>query len=123
MLVRLVINMLALAAAAYLVPGITLTGEDDLAKILTLLLVAVIFGVINTIVKPLFTVLSLPLVILTLGIGLLVINGLMLWLTSWGAGLFNLGWHVDGFWAALFGSIVISLVSLILNAVATRLEK
>jgi putative membrane protein len=80
------------------------------------LLVALIFGVINAIVKPLFRIVTIPIILLTLGIFLLVINALLLMLTSWLSGVFGLGWHVDGFWTALWGSIIISIVSFILNA-------
>ena len=79
--------------------------------------VGAIFGVITSFVRPIVNLLSLPLIILTLGLMLLVINALMLLLTSWIAEQFDLGFHVDGFWTALWGSIVISLASLVLEAV------
>jgi putative membrane protein len=73
-----------------------------------------IFGVLNAIIKPLFALFTVPLILLTLGLFLIVINACMLLLTSWLAGLFNLGWHVDGFWNALIGGIIISIVSFLL---------
>jgi putative membrane protein len=81
----------------------------------TLLIVALIFGVLNAIVKPIFALVTIPLLLLTLGLFLIVINACMLLLTSWLAGLFDLGWSVDGFWTALLGGIIISIVSFILN--------
>ena len=85
-------------------------------KVITLLVVALIFGIVNAIVKPIFTLVTACVVLLTLGLFLLVINALMLLLTSWLSDQFNLGWHVDGFWTAVLGSIIISIVSFILNA-------
>jgi putative membrane protein len=115
-LLRLVANMGALAVATWLFSGITLTSPTTGGKVLTLLIVALIFGVVNAIVKPIFTLVTGIIVILTLGLFLIVINALMLMLTSWLSGLFGLGWSVDGFWTALWGSIVISIVSFVLNA-------
>ena len=79
-------------------------------------IIALIFGVINAIVKPIFRLVTLPSVLLTLGLFLIVINALLLLLTSWLAGLFGLSWHVEGFWTAVLGSIIISIVSFVLNA-------
>ena len=62
-----------------------------------------VFGILNAIIKPIFQLVTIPLVLLTLGLFLIVINACMLLLTSWLAGLFGLGWNVDGFWTALFG--------------------
>ena len=83
---------------------------------LTLLVVALIFGIVNAIVKPIFTLVTALVVLLTLGLFLIVINALMLLLTSWLSDQFNLGWSVNGFWTAVIGSIIISVVSFILNA-------
>ena len=77
----------------------------------TLLLVAVIFGLVNAVVRPVVKLLSLPFIILTLGLLIFVINALMLLLTSWLSEQLGLGWHVEGFWTAVIGSIVISVVS------------
>jgi putative membrane protein len=115
-LIRVLFNAAALGIATWLFSGISLTGGSDQEKVLTVLLVALIFGVVNAIVKPLFRIVTIPIILLTLGIFLLVINALPLMFTSWLAGVFGLGWHVDGFWTALWGSIVISIVSFILNA-------
>ena len=114
-LLRLVVNAAALAIATWTLSGITLTGSSTVSKIITLLIVALIFGVLNAIIKPLFALFTAPLILLTLGLFLIVINACMLLLTSWLAGLFDLGWDVDGFWTAVLGAIIISIVSFILN--------
>jgi putative membrane protein len=115
-LLRLVANAAALAVAAFLLSGITLTSDTLTGKTITLLIVAFIFGIVNAIVKPIFAFFSIPLLLLTLGLFLLVINACMLLLTSWVAGKFGLGWEVDGFWVALIGSIIVSIVSFLVNA-------
>jgi putative membrane protein len=114
-LLRLVVNAAALAIATWILSGISLTGSNTTRKIITLLVVALIFGILNAIIKPLFALFTAPLILLTLGLFLIVINACMLLLTSWLAGLFDLGWQVDGFWTAVLGGIIISIVSFILN--------
>ena len=115
-LLRLVANAAALAVATWLLAGIQLTAAGTGDKVLVLLAVALIFGVVNAVVKPVFTAVTACLVLLTLGLFLLVINALMLLLTSWVAGRIGIGWYVDGFWTALLGSIIVSVVSFVLNA-------
>jgi putative membrane protein len=114
-ILRLLANAAALAMATWILSGITLTGSSTTRQILTLLIVALIFGVLNAIIKPIFAIVTIPLILLTLGLFLIVINACMLLLTSWLAGLLNIGWNVDGFWTALLGGIIISIVSFILN--------
>ena len=116
-LVWLVVNALALGAAVWLFDGITLTGGSDTDRFVKLVVVGAIFGAITAVVRPVVKFVSLPLIILTLGLMLLVINALMLLLTSAIADSVDLGFHVDGFWTALFGSIVISIASMVLAAV------
>jgi putative membrane protein len=115
-ILRVLVNAAALGVATWLFSGITLSGTSTESKVVTVLIVALIFGVVNAIVKPIFRLVTLPIVLLTLGLFLLVINALLLMFTSWLSGIFGLGWHVDGFWTALWGSIVISIVSFVLNA-------
>jgi putative membrane protein len=117
LIIRLLVNAIALAAASWLVSGITLQGATTGKRVLTLLIVAAIFGVVNAIVKPVVKVLSFPLLILTLGLLTFVINAAMLLLTSWITGKLDVQFHVDGFWSALFGALIISVVGMILNAV------
>lgn len=113
----LVVNTLAVGAAVWLFDGITLSGDTETDQFVTLVIVGAIFGVVTSFVRPIVNVVSIILIILTLGLMLLVINALMLLLTSWIADQAGLGFHVDGFWAALGGSIVISLASMVLEAV------
>ena len=115
-ILRLLANMGALALATWLLSGITLTAPTTERKVLTLLIVALIFGVVNAIVKPIFTLVTAVAVVLTLGLFLIVINALMLLLTSWLSDQFNLGWSVNGFWTAVLGSIIVSIISFVLNA-------
>jgi len=108
--IRLLINAAALWVATRIVPGVTFTGDW-----LPFLGVALVFGVVNAFVGPIAKIVSIPLIILTLGIFLLVVNGLLLWLTSSLSGVLGLGFHVSGFWAALFGALVVSIVSTMLS--------
>ncbi|MFF1818671.1 phage holin family protein [Kribbella sp. NPDC058245] len=117
LIIRLLANAVALAIAAWLVGGITLEGATRGKQILTLLIVAAIFGIVNAIVKPVVKLVSLPLLILTLGLLTFVINAAMLALTSWITGKLDVQFHVDGFWSALFGALIISVVGMIINAV------
>jgi putative membrane protein len=111
-LVRLLVNAAALWVAAQIVPGVTRTGGS-----LPFLGVALIFGVVNTVIRPLAKFFTFPLIILTIGLFLLVVNGLMLWITSALSTSLGLGFHVSGFWAAFFGALVVSVVSTILSLV------
>jgi putative membrane protein len=116
MLLRFLFSAAALGLATWIVPGISMTSRDPVHNALVLLGVAVIFGIVNAIVKPLFSFATAPLILITLGLFLLVINSLLLWFTSWLAGLLDLGWSVDGFWSAFWGALIVSVVSFILNA-------
>ncbi|MDX3637993.1 phage holin family protein [Streptomyces sp. MB09-02B] len=116
-LVKTIANAGALAVAVWLVDKITLTGDSTGKEVGTLLLVALVFGLVNAVVKPLVRLLTLPLFILTLGLFTLVVNALMLLLTSWLADVFNLSFHVDGFWTAVLGGLIISIVSWALSLV------
>jgi putative membrane protein len=118
-LVRVLVNALALGVAAWLFDGIDVTGSGPGQRAVTLVVVGVVFGLVNAIVAPIVKLLSLPFIILTLGLLLLVINALMLLLTSALARAMGLGFHVDGFGTAVLASIVISIVSWILSAVLT----
>lgn len=109
-LIRLVITAAALWAAVQLVRGISHTGHWT-----ELLAVALVFGGINAIVRPILVTLTCPLIMLTLGLFVLVLNALMLWMTSAFAGALGIAFHVDGFMAALVGGIVVGVVSALLN--------
>jgi putative membrane protein len=107
LIVRLVINAVALWVAASLIDGIQLTDN-----VVGLVVIALVFGVVNALIRPIVTALTCPLNLLTLGLFTLVINALMLMLTAW---LVGEGLGVASFWAALLGGIVIGIVSLVLS--------
>ena len=117
----LVTTAIALAVAAWLVDGIRFTGptsgQAELEhKIVPLLVVALIQGVITSFVKPVLTILSIPFIIVTLGLFLLVINAAVLKLTAWLAGQLDIGFRVDGFWPAVGGAIVITVVTWVVDS-------
>lgn len=116
MLVRFLANAAALAVATYLLPGIWLTQGPIERQAIALAIVTVIFGVLNTIVKPLFKIVSSPIILVTLGLFLLVVNAAMLLLTSWAAEQLGVGWHVDGLASAFWGALIVSVVSFVFNA-------
>ncbi len=118
----LLTTALALAAATGLIDGLRFTGPrsgsaEIESKILPLLAVALILGVVTAFVKPVLQLVSFPLILLTLGLFLLVINALVLMLTGWLAEQVGLGFRVDGFWAAVGGALVVTLVTWALDAV------
>jgi putative membrane protein len=110
LLLRWIASALAVAAAAYFVPGIRVTGGLQ-----TYFVVALILGVVNAVARPIVKGLACGLIVLTLGLFLFIINAAMLWLTSLAAQHFGYGFYVDGFVPAIVGSIVISLVSWVLS--------
>lgn len=114
-ILRVVSNACALAVAAWLFTGIVVDGDTRTDRVLTLLVVALIFGVVNEIVRPIVALLSLPLYLLTLGLFYFVVNALMLLLTSAVADGLDIGFAVDGFWTAVFGAIVITLVGWVIG--------
>lgn len=117
MLLAVLANAVALWVAAALISGIEFGGEGS-SMWLTVVLVAALFGVLNAIVKPVLKLLSLPLVVLTLGLFLIVVNAIMLALTSWVSGLVGLDFHVDSFfWDAVLGSLIISAVGVVTSMV------
>jgi putative membrane protein len=105
------VNAIALGVACWLLSDISLTGGTTTEQVLRLLLVAVVFGLVNAVVRPVVKLLSLPFILLTLGLLIFVINALMLMLTSWLSGKLGLGFHVDGFGTALVGALIITIVS------------
>ncbi|MGW3118002.1 phage holin family protein [Streptomyces sp. NPDC001107] len=115
--VKTIANAGALAVAVWLLDKITLTGDSTGKKAGTLIVVALIFGLVNFLVKPIVKLLTFPLFILTLGLITLVVNALMLLLTSWLADKLDLSFHVEGFWTAVLGGLIISIVSWALHVV------
>ena len=118
----LLTTAIAVAVAAWLIDGIRFTGprhwpDEFTEKLVPLLLVALILGVVSSFVKPILTILSIPFIIVTLGLFLLVINAAMLRLTSWLAGELDIGFRVTGWWPAIGGAIVITLTTWLVDAV------
>ncbi len=113
--IRAVITAAALAVATALLPGIELGPGSTAKKVGTLVVVAVIFGVINAILKPIVKTVGCLFYVLTLGLIGLVVNGLLLWLTSWAAGKLSLPFHITGFWPAFWGAIIVGLVGWLLG--------
>ena len=103
-------NAIALWVACHLIPGLRFTGT-----LVDLVLVAAVFGAVNSILRPIVTVLTCPLIVVTLGLFTLVINALMLLVTGWLSARWDLGFSVHGFWAAFWGGLVVGVVSLILS--------
>jgi putative membrane protein len=108
--IRLLINAAALWVATRIVPGVTYSGGW-----IPFFGVALIFGVVNTFVGFTTKVLTFPLILVTVGLFILVINGLMLWLTGTVSGALGLGFRVEGFWPGFWGALVVSLVSTALS--------
>ncbi len=107
-LLRLLVNALAIGIVARLLPGFHVANND----LGTFVLIGLVFGVVNALVKPLITLLTCSLVVFTLGLFILVINGLMLWITA--ALLPNL-MRIDNFWWAILGGIIVSLINMVLE--------
>ena len=120
LLLKIVVNGVALWIASLLLDGIDLAEgtTSTTSKLLTIGAVALVFGVLNAVIKPILMVLSLPLLVLTLGLFTFIVNALMLSLTSWLSGLLGLDFTVqDFFWDAVLGALIITIVSMLLNAV------
>lgn len=128
-IVRVIVNALALAAAAWLLPGIRVgseaasraAGNDTAGTVVAFLFVGLVFGVVNAVVRPVIGFLSLPITCLTLGLFAIVINAAMLMLTSWLTSYTPIQFHVDAFfWDAVLGSIIISIVSAVIGWIVPR---
>lgn len=111
-ILRWVVNALALFLAVYLIPGVNLEGGW-----VSLLWLALIFGLINAFLRPLLKLLTCPLIILTLGLFTLLINTFLFWLTSQIGQAFGIGFTIDGFWSAFLGGLVVSVVSIIMSVI------
>ena len=109
-LIRLLVNAAALWVATRVVTGVTYTGA-----VMPLIGVALVFGIVNAIIRPILKFLTFPLFIFTFGLFAFVLNGLMLWLTSSLSAALGLGFHVRGFWPAFWGALVVTVVSTVLG--------
>ena len=115
--IRVVLDAVAVWVATLIVPGVDVTTDSTGKKILTLVVVGAVLGLVNATIKPLAKLLSLPLIILSLGLFALVVNGLLFWLVSAISSALGAPFHVDGFWAGFWGAIVVSIVSWLLSIV------
>src|SRR5690349_18302694 len=110
LIIRVLVTAASMLVATLLLPGIEITAGSTVSKVLTLLAVALIFGIINAVLKPIVKVVGCVFYILTLGLIGLVVNALLLLLTSWVADKLNLPFHITGFWPAFWGAIIIGVV-------------
>ena len=117
-LLRLLVTAASLWVAVRIVPGLSFQGGA-----VAFLGVALVFAVVNAVVRPVAMVLSLPFLVLTLGLFWLVVNGLMLWLTGALSGALGLGFEVRGFWAAVLGALVVSVASFVLDRLVADAER
>ena len=122
-LLRVLASAAALAVATAVVPGIELQAASLTSRILTLVGVALIFGVVNAVIKPIVKIVGCIFYVLTLGLIGLVVNGLLLWLTSWVAGKLHLPFHITGFWPAFWGAIIVGVVSWLLGILISDRDK
>jgi putative membrane protein len=114
-LLRVAVSAAALAVATAVLPGIQLTAGSTISKVLTLIAVALIFGVINAFLKPIIKTIGCLFYILTLGLVALVVNALLLWLVSVVAGWLSLPFHITGFVPAFLGAIIISVLTWLMS--------
>lgn len=117
LLLRWLVTTAALYVAVLVVPGITFEEAQGAWR---LILVALVFGGVNALLRPLITILTCPLILVTFGLFFLVVNALLLLATSWASQWFGLGFSVDGFWSAFWGGLVVSIASTVLFALTGR---
>lgn len=115
--IRIVATAIALWISTLLLSGITLDTPSTLKKVGTLIAVAIIFGVVNAVIRPIIKTVGCAFYVLTLGLVALVVNGLLFLLTSWIASVLHLPFHVSGFWTAILGALIVGVISWIINAV------
>lgn len=121
LLIRIASTALAFWLATLVIPGITLSTSSHGETVRTLVVVAVIFGVVNGVLQPIIKTVGCGLYVLTLGLVAIIVNGLLFLLTSWIAGQLDLGFHVDGFWpAAVLGALFVSVVTWVLGLLIDR---
>jgi putative membrane protein len=122
-LLRVLIAAAALGVATAVVPGIELRTGSTVSKVLTLIVVALIVGLVNAVIKPIVKIIGCLFYLLTLGLIGLVVNGLLLWLSSWVAGKLKLPFHITGFWPAFWGAIIIGVVGWLLNLILDNRDR
>ena len=115
--IRIASTAAALWISTLILSGITLDTPSTLKKIGTVLLVAIIFGVVNAVIRPIVKTVGCAFYVLSLGLVALVVNGLLFLLTSWIAGVVGLPFHVQGFLTAVLGALIVGVISWVINAV------
>ena len=122
--IRVAVTAVALWISTLILSGITLNTDASWKKILTLLAVAVIFGLVNGVIRPIIKVIGCAAYVLTLGLIALIVNGALFLLVSWIAGKLNLPFHVDGFWTAVLGALIVGVISWLMGlAVPDKFKK
>ena len=118
-LLRLIINALALWLTTLIVSGVTVRpyASDTTALVLTYLLIALIFGVVNAIVGTVIRIVAFPLYILTLGLISLLVNAFLLFIVSWISDAMGFGLHIDGFWSGVLGALVLGIIAWLLGLI------
>jgi putative membrane protein len=122
--IRVLVTAVALWISTLILSGITLTTDQTWKKVLTLLAVAVIFGLVNGVIRPIIKVIGCAAYVLTLGLIAIVVNGALFLLVSWIAGRLSLPFHVDGFWTAVLGALIVGVISWLMGlAVPDKFKK
>jgi len=119
-LIKLVVTAAAVWVAALLIPGIHLPTHSTAKKVGTLVLVALIFGIINAVLKPIVKTIGCLAYVITFGLISIVVNGLLFWLTSWVAGKLKLPFHITGFVPAVLGALIVGVVGWVLSLILDR---
>jgi putative membrane protein len=122
-LIKLVITAAAVWVAAALIPGIHLHTHSTTGKVGTLVVVALIFGVINAVLKPIAKTIGCLAYVVTFGLISIVVNGLLFWLTSWVAGKLSVPFHVSGFVPAVLGALIVGVVGWVLSLILDRADR
>ncbi|MBW8871329.1 MAG: phage holin family protein [Leifsonia sp.] len=118
-LLRLIINAVALWLTTLIVSGVTVRpyADDTTALVLTYLLIALIFGVVNAIIGTVIRIIAIPLYILTLGLISLLVNAFLLFIVSWISDAIGFGLHIDGFWSGVLGALVLGIIAWLLGLI------
>jgi putative membrane protein len=119
-LLKLIITAFAVWVATLVIPGIHLHTHSTVSKILTLIVVALIFGLINAVLKPIAKTIGCLAYAITFGLISIVVNGLLFWLTSWIAGKLSVPFHITGFVPALLGALLVGVVGWVLSLIVDR---
>ncbi len=119
-LIKLVITAVALWVATLVIPGIHLNTHSTTGKVGTLVVVALVFGIINAVLKPIVKAIGCLAYVLTLGLISIVVNGLLFWLTSFVAGKLSVPFHIDGFIPAVLGALLVGVVGWVLSLILDR---